>query len=106
MFDCPHCGELVQKGATSCPHCGSDAETGWSADLEYYQVELPEPDSSHESRPQIPARVRQVGLCLLAMAAGLLLLTRGRGSQTLLITGIALFLGGLFGILRPVGEPD
>lgn len=28
-FDCPHCGEVVRRGARQCRHCGASADCGW-----------------------------------------------------------------------------
>ncbi|MCI0651929.1 MAG: zinc ribbon domain-containing protein [Planctomycetes bacterium] len=45
---CPHCGEPIARDAKSCRHCGSDHETGWASDLEYYELEIPEPLAPEE----------------------------------------------------------
>ncbi len=41
-FPCPSCGEPVERGAAACPHCGADEETGWSDEIEYDGLDLPE----------------------------------------------------------------
>jgi zinc-ribbon domain len=42
-FPCPNCGAEVRAGARSCPECGSDDETGWSDDVMYDGLDLPDP---------------------------------------------------------------
>lgn len=54
MFDCPNCGESLDDGASFCPHCGSDPETGWNPDVDYYSLELPEPDDDDTAMPAYP----------------------------------------------------
>ncbi len=39
---CPHCGASLPPRAVACRECGSDFETGWSDEIDYYSVELPE----------------------------------------------------------------
>jgi hypothetical protein len=48
-FECPHCGEPIDGEANACPYCGSDGETGWSSDIDYYSVDLPDDDSEWSS---------------------------------------------------------
>ena len=74
MDECPHCGEPIEEDATFCRHCGSDEETGWSPDVDYYSVELPEDDDELEPLPPPPpedlrARLQALaGPTLVAMA--------------------------------------
>jgi hypothetical protein len=38
---CPNCGTEVPPDAKACPECGSDAQTGWSAEARYDNLNLP-----------------------------------------------------------------
>ena len=40
-FSCPVCGEEVAGDALACPGCGSDDETGWSQEVAYDDLDLP-----------------------------------------------------------------
>ena len=40
-FTCPVCGSDVRVDASSCKECGSDAQTGWSEDSLYDDLDLP-----------------------------------------------------------------
>lgn len=39
---CPNCGAEVPPDASVCPECGSDAQTGWSEEARYNDLNLPD----------------------------------------------------------------
>ena len=61
LYECPHCGELIEENASFCRHCGSDEETGWNPDADYLSLELPEEDDDEpdpEPHPLAPSSQR------------------------------------------------
>lgn len=50
-FACPNCGADVPRDAMACPECGSDADTGWSQDAEYDDLDLPTGYGEEEEEP-------------------------------------------------------
>ena len=71
-FPCPHCGEELADNAKACRACGSDAETGWSEDIDHHSVEIPEflhpDDAGGWDRPK-RARGFRIALVLILVAS-------------------------------------
>ena len=64
---CPHCDAPLKPNAVACRECGSDIETGWSSDIDYHSIELPEDDPP----PKDPAAMRTVAvICIIVLLAG------------------------------------
>lgn len=99
MDECPHCGEALEKKARFCRHCGSDDETGWSPDVEYHSVELPEASSDLEGASDgEPTLQRRRTICIIALAVGAFALIPSRFGEASQMMGLALFVGGAYGL--------
>jgi hypothetical protein len=92
---CPHCGATLPPRAVACRECGSDFETGWSDDVEYESIELPEGTLS-ETRS--PARRTIAILCAIAILACGIPFLGGQLWQILLVVAIGCSLA--FGVRR------
>lgn len=106
MDACPHCGETLARNARFCRHCGSDEETGWSPDVEYHSVELPEPASDSGapgvSPPLEPTLRRRRVISVIALVLGAsALIPSGFGEASMMI-GLVLFVGGAYGLWNTI----
>lgn len=100
--ECPHCGAPLRPNAVACRECGSDIETGWSDDIDYHSVELPEePLPSGRS-----ANFRTVAIiCVVLMLGGagaLFSLGRKEVAGTILILALLLPVA----LMKLPGESD
>jgi hypothetical protein len=84
---CPHCDSPLSPRAVACRECGSDIETGWSDDVDYHSVALPEDDPSPRARgPWIKTIAI---LCVFALLGGAVTLLGG----DILLVFVAIFIG-------------
>ena len=71
---CPHCGHPLSPRAVACRECGSDIETGWSEEIDYYSVELPEEEISSSDNERVRKQTIAILLVvLLVSSSGVLL---------------------------------
>ena len=45
---CPNCGAEVPRRAKACPECGADEKTGWSDEIEYGGLDLPDEEFNYD----------------------------------------------------------
>ncbi len=66
----------MPAGALACPECGSDHETGWSQDVMYDDLDLPDPPQSVEQldRDHAAQQSRRRFWCTLVVILVLLIL--------------------------------
>ena len=103
MFVCPHCGEEIEDdNAKSCPYCGSDDETGWREDVDYYAVDIPD-WSEDDERPRRAGgnklASKKMFLCVVALLAGLVMISLKGGDRPRTIFALMLIVGGGYGLL-------
>jgi len=72
---CPVCGEYVEEGETSCKSCGSCPQSGWSEDVAYDGLDLPDdPDSeSSDSGGKAKSPTKKLILAALLLIAVIVL---------------------------------
>lgn len=89
---CPHCGSPLSPRAVACRECGSDIETGWSDEIDYYSVELPEDDLVSPDRERVRKQsIAIILVILLASSSGILFLMGVKNLGALiLILGLGL----------------
>lgn len=75
-FPCPNCGEDVKRGALACRECGSDAQTGWSEDTLYDDLDLPASDEEWVWPPTQPPRRVPAWAVIVVVVLFLLAMTR------------------------------
>ena len=92
MFPCPHCGEPLADDAVACRECGSDADTGWSDDIDYQSVELPE-DPPQERSPWLWLVALTLLMVLLGLMGGLFQLAARNGRLAAFLGLAALIFG-------------
>ncbi len=99
---CPHCDAPLRPNAVACRECGSDLETGWSSDIDYHSIELPEePLPTGRS-----ANFRTIAIiCVVLMLAGVLALL-GIKDVAGVVLVLALFLPVALSKLPGRDEPD
>ena len=100
---CPHCGSPLRRDAVACRECGSDFETGWSEDIDYHSIELPEDEEERVDRGG--QKTIAIICVVLLLASSGVILALGIRNLALLLLILGLLLPIVFG-KHPGGPND